>query len=179
MNCASLPPCFHPFERSSAPAAFSKSLAEIALEVPASRWPSGLLNARRVTNRGGRRRFTLFGFQSSGSAAPKLINRPPEYRLHKSTGHAVVSVHGKVIQLGPFGSQASHVRYQEEISNWRALRQKQEVEGAAEPEVTRKELHARSMRGYPVLIDERALAYLDYARGYYKKNGRVPPFQPS
>lgn len=106
---------------------------------------------------------------------PKLINRPPKYRLHKSTGQAVVSIHGKVIQLGPFGSQKSHARYQEEIANWRALRQKQEVEEAAEPEpeVTLKELQARRLRGYPVTIDELALAYLDFARGYYVKNGRV------
>lgn len=104
---------------------------------------------------------------------PKLINRPPKYRLHKSTGQAVVSIHGKVIQLGPFGSQKSHARYQEEIANWRALRQKQEVEEAAEPEISLKELQARRLRGYPVSIDELALAYLDFARGYYKKKGRV------
>jgi integrase len=106
---------------------------------------------------------------------PKLINRPPAYRLHKSTGQAVISVHGRVIQLGPFGSQKSHARYQEELANWRAVRQKLELEQAAEPEpeVTLNELQARRLRGYPVSIDELALAYLDFARDYYRKNGRV------
>lgn len=105
---------------------------------------------------------------------PKLLNRPPKYRLHKSTGQAVVSVHGKVIQLGPFGSPRSHERYQEELANWRARRHEQrpEVE-PEEPEVSLKELQARRMRGYAVTIDELALAYLDFARGYYVKNGRV------
>ena len=106
---------------------------------------------------------------------PKLINRPPAYRLHKSTGQAVISVHGRVIQLGPFGSQKSHARYQEEIANWRAVRQRLELEQAAEPEpeVTLNELQARRLRGFPVSIDELALAYLDFARDYYRKNGRV------
>ncbi|QDT68783.1 site-specific tyrosine recombinase XerC [Planctomycetes bacterium MalM25] len=104
---------------------------------------------------------------------PKLLNRPPKYRLHKSTGQAVVSIHGKVIQLGPFGSQKSHARYQEEIANWRAARQKQEIEEAAAPEILLHDLQARRQRDYPVSIDELALAYLDFARGYYRKNGRV------
>lgn len=42
-----------------------------------------------------------------------------------------------------------------------------------EPEVTLSELQARRLRGYPVSIDELALAYLDFARDYYRKNGRV------
>ena len=104
---------------------------------------------------------------------PKLVNRPPKYRLHKSTGQAVVSIHGQVIQLGPFGSQKSHVRYQEEIANWRASRLKQAVEEEAEPEILLEELQTRRKRGYPVSIDELALAYIDFARGYYVKNGRV------
>lgn len=105
---------------------------------------------------------------------PILLNRPPKYRLHKSTGQAVVSIHGRVIQLGPFGSPRSHERYQEELANWRNRRnEKQPDVEPAESEVTLKELQARRMRGYGVTIDELALAYLDFARGYYVKNGRI------
>ncbi|WP_146563706.1 hypothetical protein [Posidoniimonas corsicana] len=47
---------------------------------------------------------------------PKLLKRPPKYRLHKSTGQAVVSIGGKVHQLGPYGSGESHERYEELMS---------------------------------------------------------------
>ena len=105
---------------------------------------------------------------------PKLLNRPPKYRLHKSTGQAVVSVHGKVIQLGPFGSPRSHERYQEQLINWRERRHEKRLEvEPAEPEVSLKELQARRMRGYAITLDELALVYLDFARSYYVKNGRI------
>ena len=105
---------------------------------------------------------------------PKLLNRPPKYLLRKSTKQAVVSIHGKVIQLGPFGSPRSHQRYQEQLINWRECRhEKSAKEEPAEPEVTLIELQARRMRAYAISIDELAFVYLDFARSYYVKNGRV------
>ncbi|MEO1498796.1 MAG: site-specific integrase [Planctomycetota bacterium] len=108
---------------------------------------------------------------------PKILKRPPKYRLHKSTGQAVVSVHGKVIQLGPFGSPRSHERYQQEVERWRAgLFQQHPERAAAEPEpieISIQELQARRRRGQPVTINEIALLYEDYAHGYYVKNGVV------
>ncbi len=108
---------------------------------------------------------------------PKLLKRPPKYRLHKSTGQAVVSVHGKVTQLGPFGSPRSHERYQQEVERWRAgLFQQHPDLAAAEPEpieISLKELQSRRRRGHPLTINEIALLYEDFAHGYYVKNGKV------
>ena len=108
---------------------------------------------------------------------PKLLKRPPKYRLHKSTGQAVVSVHGKVIQLGPFGSPRSHERYQQEIERWRSVLYRQHPDLAAahpEPiEISLRELQSRRRRGHGVTLNEVALLYEDYAHGYYVKNGKV------
>lgn len=108
---------------------------------------------------------------------PKLVTRPPKYRLHKSTGQAVVSVFGKVIQLGPFGSPRSHERYQQEIARWRELLHQQRPElAAADPEplkINLQDLQARRLRGYPVTVNEVALVYQPYAHSYYVKNGKV------
>lgn len=108
---------------------------------------------------------------------PKLLKRPPKYRLHKSTGQAVVSLCGKVIQLGPFGSPRSHERYQQEIERWRSLRHLGHSElAASEPEpieISLKELQSRRRRGHPVTLNEASLLYEDYAHGYYVKNGVV------
>ena len=108
---------------------------------------------------------------------PKLLRRPPKYRLHKSTGQAVVSVFGRVIQLGPFGSPKSHRRYQEEIERWRGLRHQQAPELAPEEpkaiELGLQELQSRWRRGHDVTISEIALLYEEHAHGYYVKNGRV------
>lgn len=108
---------------------------------------------------------------------PKLLRRPPKYRLHRSTGQAVVSVHGRVIQLGPYGSPRSHERYQLEVERWRALRHRQRPEPvAAEPEpieISLQELQSRRRRGHPITINEIALLYEEYAHGYYVKNGVV------
>lgn len=108
---------------------------------------------------------------------PKLLKRPPKYRLHKSTGQAVVSVHGEVIQLGPFGSPRSHERYQQEVERWRAgLFQQHPDQAAAEPEpieISLRDLQVRRWRGLPVTLNEIALLYEAYAHGYYVKNGKL------
>ena len=49
---------------------------------------------------------------------PRLFHRPPKYCLHKGTQQAIVSLRGKRIYLGPFGSAQSHAAYQEVLQNW-------------------------------------------------------------
>ncbi|TWT90257.1 hypothetical protein Mal64_06420 [Pseudobythopirellula maris] len=53
---------------------------------------------------------------------PKLVNRPPKYRHHKSNGQAIVSIDGRDIQLGVFGSPRSYERYDELVEQWRRRR---------------------------------------------------------
>lgn len=107
---------------------------------------------------------------------PKLLKRPPKYRLHKSTGQAVVSIGGKVHQLGPYGSGESHERYEELIKQWRRRRDEERPDLAeADPEslLTVKQLRRRLQQGHPVTMGELALVYEDYAHSYYVKNGKV------
>ncbi|HQZ66877.1 MAG TPA: hypothetical protein PLY87_17415, partial [Planctomycetaceae bacterium] len=49
---------------------------------------------------------------------PRLFHRPPKYCLHKGTQQAIVSLRGKRIYLGPFGSSQSHAAYQEVLQKW-------------------------------------------------------------
>lgn len=51
----------------------------------------------------------------------------PAYRLHKSSGRAIVSIDGKRIYLGPFGSPESHEKYRSLISQWRAGKLREDV----------------------------------------------------
>jgi len=44
---------------------------------------------------------------------PRLFHRPPKYRLHKGSSQAIVSIHGKRIYLGAYGTAKSHKRYRE------------------------------------------------------------------
>ena len=58
---------------------------------------------------------------------PRLFHRPPKYRLHKSTNQAIVSLAGKRIYLGPYGSARSHQKYQEVIQAWQAARHERQA----------------------------------------------------
>jgi hypothetical protein len=51
-----------------------------------------------------------------GVAMPRLIHRNPAYRLHRSTGQAIVTLDGKDFYLGPHNSKASLDAYDQLIS---------------------------------------------------------------
>ena len=55
---------------------------------------------------------------------PRLYHRSPKYSLHKRNRQATVSLHGKRVYLGPYGSPESHVKYQEILKAWQAERDK-------------------------------------------------------
>jgi integrase len=85
--------------------------------------------------------------------------RVPKYRLHKPTGLAVVRLSGRDMYLGRYGSPESEARYETAVAEW--LRNDRK----APP---------RPSRGVPrhnLVVDELILAYLDFAKGYYVKNG--------
>ena len=104
---------------------------------------------------------------------PKLVNRPPKYRYHKSTGQAVVSINGRAIQLGPFGSEKSHQKYEELLGEWRELRRQQQPDGVEETEgenlASLPNLQLRCRRGYPISLNELAIAWC--SRSLSNKNG--------
>lgn len=111
---------------------------------------------------------------------PRLFHRPPKYGLHKGTNQAIVCHQGKLIYLGPYGSEKSHRRYQQFLEQWYALRHQeaksrpnrtpeQEIEDAVTPVM----LRLKWRQGLKVSLDELIFVYKKHARGYYVKNGKV------
>lgn len=110
---------------------------------------------------------------------PRLFHQPPKYRLHRSTNQAVISFFGKVIQLGPYGSEQSHQRYQELVGEWKARRHAE----AAQPEPTDDErlvaaitpdsLRQKWKQGLQVSLYELIVVYRRHASEYYRKNEKI------
>jgi integrase len=82
-----------------------------------------------------------------------MPKRTPKYCLHRPTGQARVRIQGKDFYLGEYGSEESHQRYNELISRT--------LTG------TLNTSHAK------VTIAQLCIAYIDYARTYYLKHGRL------
>lgn len=83
----------------------------------------------------------------------------PRYRLHKPTGLAVVRLSGRDTYLGRFGSPESEAKYQAAIANWL----KNDRKPPRPPE--------KKCQSVGLVVDELILAYLDFAKRYYVKNG--------
>lgn len=88
---------------------------------------------------------------------PRLSYSQPAYRLHKSSGQAVVSIDGKKFYLGKYRSAASRERYNQLILEWMA---------------NQRSLPAK-YRSEGLSIVELLAAYLTHAKDYYVKNGQV------
>ncbi len=95
------------------------------------------------------------------SKMPRLFHRPPKYRRHKTS--AIVSLFGKRIHLGPYGSQKGHERYQELLEEWEeqrhASRQRRAESGptdanAVVASVTEEHLRQKYKSGVPVVTNE-------------------------
>ena len=79
------------------------------------------------------------------------IKRTPTYLLHKPTGQARVRIDGKDHYLGPYNSPESRERFDELVTTW---------------------LRQHEVAKVSLTIDELVLLYLDFARGYYVKDGK-------
>lgn len=80
--------------------------------------------------------------------------RLPSYRLHKSTGQAVVSLSGRDVYLGQHGTEASREKYDRVVQEWLAAGRQR----AAHP----SELFT---------VTELISSYFRFAKDYYRKNG--------
>jgi integrase len=87
---------------------------------------------------------------------PSIPNEP-RYRLHKRSNQAVVTLSGRDVYCGEYGSPQSHDRYRAAVAQWIARGRK-----PAEPEQT------------PRSVNEVILAYLEHAETYYRdRTGQV------
>jgi len=63
----------------------------------------------------------ITGFAQTGADIMRgSAKTPPAYRKHKRSGRAVVTLSGKDIYLGKYGSQASHDEYDRVTGEWLA-----------------------------------------------------------
>lgn len=75
----------------------------------------------------------------------------PRLRLHKSSGRAVVTLNGKDVYLGVYGSPEADAAYEREIGEWLARNKRPSTPSAAERPT----------------VNELVAAYLDYCDVYY------------
>lgn len=90
---------------------------------------------------------------------PKISSKSkfPSYRHHKARGLAVVTLNGRDIYLGPYGTETSKIAYDRVIAEWLANgRQLPTAREEEQPDVTVAELIA---------------AYWRHAGSYYTKDG--------
>lgn len=92
---------------------------------------------------------------------PELKHRPPSYRHHKASGQALVTLNGRDHYLGKYGSPESHAKYRQLIGEWATIKRKPSSTETQE-EALRSDLR----------VNELLVAYLDFAKGYYVKNGQ-------
>lgn len=120
---------------------------------------------------------------------PRLFHRPPKYGHHKSTNQAIVCWGGRLIYLGPYGSQKSHDRYRAFIEEWRTklrheaqksvdakrAKRRKEADDARErlaSAVTPETLRQKWRQGLKVSVDELIYVYRQHANDYYVKDGK-------
>jgi integrase len=81
--------------------------------------------------------------------------RTPSYRLHRPSGLAVVTIHGRDIYLGAYESPESRAEYDRLIAEWL-------LNG-------RQSTHAPRDNPADLTVAELCLRYLEWATGYYRK----------
>jgi hypothetical protein len=82
------------------------------------------------------------------------IDRVPRYRLHNTSGQAVVTLGGRDTYLGTYRSAASREAYQRAVAEW--------LQCGGQPPAGKD----------TVTVVEVIAAYDKYARGYYRKDGK-------
>jgi len=80
--------------------------------------------------------------------------RVPKYRRHKPTGQAIVTLDGRDYYLGKYRSAASRAAYQRLTAEWL-------LNGGR-----------LANRGDAITVVEVFAAYMQFAKGYYRKNGK-------
>lgn len=82
-----------------------------------------------------------------------MKKQQPKYALHKATGQARVRINGKSVYLGPHGSEESHLRYDEIVTDY--------MKGTL------------NVSYHKLTIAQLCVSYVKHAKAYYVKNGRI------
>lgn len=82
-----------------------------------------------------------------------MKKQQPKYALHKATGQARVRINGKSIYLGPYGSEESHRRYDEIVTDY--------MKGTL------------NVSYHKLTIAQLCVSYVKHAKAYYVKNGHI------
>ncbi|HOW70911.1 MAG TPA: recombinase XerD, partial [Phycisphaerae bacterium] len=88
---------------------------------------------------------------------PALVRQHPSYRLHKPSGQAVLTLDGEDHYLGKYGTAESRAEYDRLLALWLVNGRRLPQPGGSSPDLT---------------VDELIVAYWEFARRYYVKNGR-------
>ncbi len=88
---------------------------------------------------------------------PRLTKTLPTYRKHKQSGQAIVTLSGRDYLLGPHGTKASTFEYDRLIGEW--LQHGRQLQ----PNVSKT----------AITVVELIVAYLEFAKSYYRKNGQT------
>lgn len=91
---------------------------------------------------------------------PRLKHKLPSYCRHKASGQAVVTIDGRDVYLGRYGSRESKTKYEQVIARWLATRDRV-TPASCQDSVPRDDLR----------ISELLIAYFEFAEGYYRRNG--------
>ena len=89
--------------------------------------------------------------------------RTPSYRHHKPSGQAVVTLDGRDIYLGRYGTPQSRAEFDRLLAEWLSNGRRLPAPASA--------------HGTDLSVNELALAYLAFADGYYTKRGK-PTTEP-
>lgn len=100
---------------------------------------------------------------------PRKIHTPT-YRIHKSTGQAVVTINGQEVYLGKHGSEASWKKYGAEIKAWAEARNLP----APSPDMPL----AVAVSGPTLTVGQLALLYLAHADSHYRHADGTPTSEP-
>ncbi|GMU22145.1 MAG: hypothetical protein AMXMBFR13_22330 [Phycisphaerae bacterium] len=83
-------------------------------------------------------------------------DRNPSYRRHRASGQAIVTLNGRDIYLGPYGTAASKAEYDRVVGEWRAAGRR---------------LPASMQPTQDLSLSELIEAYWPFAKEYYAKDG--------
>ena len=91
---------------------------------------------------------------------PRLVNKTPSYRHHKSDGRAVVTIDGQDVYLGKYNSPESRAEYDRLISVWLAGGRRFPTSAAGAP--------------VDLTVNELILAFWRHAEDYYRRADGTP-----